>query len=455
MGFPVEYVASYATPGSGNDYRWSRRLRGRLRAAIAEAEPDVVVFDGTHPYEALLGALPAGRDRGLVPAAAVEARLEPGAARPRRRLRRRARARRARRVRGPGPDRRAARPRPPGRPDRPARPRRAAAARARRRPSSGSTRRRRTCSSRSGRGRRCARRPRGRSRHLTGNEGVQVAALSSALAAAESRARGRGRAARDLPDEPLLRRLRRRGRRRRLQRLPRADRARGARRCSCRCSARPTTSRRGRGGRSRRGWGSGSRGPTIRSSRRSWTGCSSGARGDRVAFGSEGAERRGRRGGRLARGIGDFWSHTEPKLVNRARRGGLAGVPPAVGILHCSSPADGVATDEAAADQAPCQGAGPGDRHRGRRASTPFAPRSTRPGERPERTLVVTDALAALGELRALGVGVEHVPARGSRQAELAGVPYERVPRRRLELIRAERPKPRRVVVAPGGAPVP
>src|SRR5918999_2117471 len=58
LGFPVEYVPSYGTPGSGNDYRWSRRLRGRLRAVIAEAEPAAVVFDGTHPYEALLGALP-------------------------------------------------------------------------------------------------------------------------------------------------------------------------------------------------------------------------------------------------------------------------------------------------------------------------------------------------------------------------------------------------------------
>jgi hypothetical protein len=59
MGFAVEYLASYATPASGNDYRWSRRLRARLRAAIAEIEPRVIVFDGTHPYEALLGALPA------------------------------------------------------------------------------------------------------------------------------------------------------------------------------------------------------------------------------------------------------------------------------------------------------------------------------------------------------------------------------------------------------------
>ncbi|HVL16463.1 MAG TPA: hypothetical protein VM387_00640, partial [Gemmatimonadales bacterium] len=52
IGFPVEYVASYATPGAGSDWRWSRRLRGRLRAAIAEASPRVVVFDGAHPYQA-------------------------------------------------------------------------------------------------------------------------------------------------------------------------------------------------------------------------------------------------------------------------------------------------------------------------------------------------------------------------------------------------------------------
>jgi hypothetical protein len=76
-------------------------------------------------------------------------------------------------------------------------------------------------------------------------------------------------------------------------------------------------------------------------------------------------------------------------------------------------------------------------------------------GEAPERTVVVTDALGALGALRALGVGVEHVPGRGSRQAELAGMPYEQFLRRRLELIGAERPRPRAVVVAPGGAPLP
>jgi hypothetical protein len=67
----------------------------------------------------------------------------------------------------------------------------------------------------------------------------------------------------------------------------------------------------------------------------------------------------------------------------------------------------------------------------------------------PRRTVVVTDALAALGELRALGVGVEHVPGRGSRQAELAGIPYERFLERRLQLIRSERPDPRQVIEAP------
>lgn len=61
QGFPVEYVASYSTPGAGSDWRWSRRLRGRLRAAFAEAAPDAVVFDGAHPYQGLIDALGAAR----------------------------------------------------------------------------------------------------------------------------------------------------------------------------------------------------------------------------------------------------------------------------------------------------------------------------------------------------------------------------------------------------------
>jgi len=57
QGFPVEYVASYGTPGAGSDWRWSRRLRARLRAAIAEAAPSLIVFDGAHPYQALIDAV--------------------------------------------------------------------------------------------------------------------------------------------------------------------------------------------------------------------------------------------------------------------------------------------------------------------------------------------------------------------------------------------------------------
>jgi UDP:flavonoid glycosyltransferase YjiC (YdhE family) len=62
LGFPVEYIASHATPGAGSDWRWSRRLRGRLRAAIAEAAPRVIVFDGAHPYLPLIDAMRASSD---------------------------------------------------------------------------------------------------------------------------------------------------------------------------------------------------------------------------------------------------------------------------------------------------------------------------------------------------------------------------------------------------------
>jgi UDP:flavonoid glycosyltransferase YjiC (YdhE family) len=57
LGFPVEYIASYDRPGAGTDLAWTLRSRDRLRAAVAEIEPDIVLFDGTHPYERLLPAL--------------------------------------------------------------------------------------------------------------------------------------------------------------------------------------------------------------------------------------------------------------------------------------------------------------------------------------------------------------------------------------------------------------
>ncbi len=57
LGFPVEYMASHGSPGSGNDWRWTRRLAPRLRAVIAEAEPRALVFDGILPYDPLLAAI--------------------------------------------------------------------------------------------------------------------------------------------------------------------------------------------------------------------------------------------------------------------------------------------------------------------------------------------------------------------------------------------------------------
>ena len=57
QGFPVEYIASYDRPGAGTDLSWTFRTRDRLAVAVEEIRPEVVVFDGTHPYERLLPAL--------------------------------------------------------------------------------------------------------------------------------------------------------------------------------------------------------------------------------------------------------------------------------------------------------------------------------------------------------------------------------------------------------------
>jgi hypothetical protein len=63
----------------------------------------------------------------------------------------------------------------------------------------------------------------------------------------------------------------------------------------------------------------------------------------------------------------------------------------------------------------------------------------------PGRVLVVTDSLEFEPLLRA-GVGFEQVPAPGEAQARLAGADYHVFLRRRLELVLAERPRPRRAL---------
>ena len=58
---------------------------------------------------------------------------------------------------------------------------------------------------------------------------------------------------------------------------------------------------------------------------------------------------------------------------------------------------------------------------------------------------MVSDSLE-LAAMRRAGVGHEHVPGHDDPQAVLAGTPYPEFVRRRLELILAERRRPRRLV---------
>jgi UDP:flavonoid glycosyltransferase YjiC (YdhE family) len=57
QGFRVEYVGSYDTPGAGSHLEWSRRLGGRLAALLDAQRPEVLVFDGAHPYPAAIRAM--------------------------------------------------------------------------------------------------------------------------------------------------------------------------------------------------------------------------------------------------------------------------------------------------------------------------------------------------------------------------------------------------------------
>lgn len=58
-GFPVDYLASYRRVASGTDLAWNMRLRRILEQLLEERRPDLVVFDGVHPYRALTHVLSA------------------------------------------------------------------------------------------------------------------------------------------------------------------------------------------------------------------------------------------------------------------------------------------------------------------------------------------------------------------------------------------------------------
>jgi UDP:flavonoid glycosyltransferase YjiC (YdhE family) len=61
MGFHVEYFPSHTAAAAESPRRWDRRLRARLELLLGELEPDLLVFDGAHPYDALIAVLRAHR----------------------------------------------------------------------------------------------------------------------------------------------------------------------------------------------------------------------------------------------------------------------------------------------------------------------------------------------------------------------------------------------------------
>lgn len=487
MGFPVEYVASYATPASGNDYRWSRRLRARLRAVIAEAEPAVVVFDGTHPYEALLGALPRsglavwcrrplwkpGSSRvPLGRAGAFDAVLEPGELA-------------ASEDRGPTVALRegAHRVDPIVLCDRAE-----LLSRAEAEAELGLEPGRTNVLVALGQGAEVREATDRCLRHLAGRGDVQVAALSSAIAAASV---GADRATdAPTPGEPPAGVVELRATYPMSRYFAAFDAAVAAAGYNAFHElvalgvpslfvpiARDTDDQPARARYAESaGIGLGTQGPAdprllpkldelLDGDRRAgiaarlaelapptgaaeaaeWltTLASTGSAGppdssvdllshsaSKSTLGAGGGHGGGGRTGparEFRRRWGTFLA-SAPRTAARLTRQQLTQPRARTVVL-----AVGIA-DDAVADA----------------VSTALE----QTGEDPERTLVVTDSLA-LGPLRELGVGIEHVPARGERQPELAGGAYEDFLRGRLELICAERPKPRRMVVAPGGAPLP
>ena len=58
-GYDVDYLSSYRRPASGTDRAWDLRLKAMLGQVFAERRPDLVVFDGVHPYRALTHLLSA------------------------------------------------------------------------------------------------------------------------------------------------------------------------------------------------------------------------------------------------------------------------------------------------------------------------------------------------------------------------------------------------------------
>lgn len=61
VGYHVEYFPSHTAAAAESPRRWDRRLRARLELLLDELDPEVLVFDGAHPYDALVAVLRAHR----------------------------------------------------------------------------------------------------------------------------------------------------------------------------------------------------------------------------------------------------------------------------------------------------------------------------------------------------------------------------------------------------------
>jgi UDP:flavonoid glycosyltransferase YjiC (YdhE family) len=56
-GFHVEYFPSHDAPSAESPRRWDRRLRRRIELLLEELRPELLVFDGAHPYDGLVAVL--------------------------------------------------------------------------------------------------------------------------------------------------------------------------------------------------------------------------------------------------------------------------------------------------------------------------------------------------------------------------------------------------------------
>jgi UDP:flavonoid glycosyltransferase YjiC (YdhE family) len=77
-GFQVEYFPAHDAAAAGSPRRWDRRLRARLELLLDELRPGVLVFDGAHPYDALVAVLRGARRGGLAAVWCRRAMWQPG-----------------------------------------------------------------------------------------------------------------------------------------------------------------------------------------------------------------------------------------------------------------------------------------------------------------------------------------------------------------------------------------